>query len=143
MSKYIAFIELEREQPNDMLGVVFPDFPGLVSAGDNYDEAYRNAHDALAGHVAVMKESGGHAPKPSTLEQIEATWDDYADWKGTKYAVAYIDLLPSGATRRYTISMDERLMAVIDSRARNRSAFLASAAEYMLGKEYRQDAGIK
>ena len=131
--KYIAFIELNKELPDDVLGVVFPDFPGCISCGDNYDEAYRNAHEALSGHVQVMIENGEKIPASSSLEEIEKTWKDFADWKKTKYAVSYIDLLPPSETRRYTISMDARLMAAIDSRTRNRSAFLASAAEHMLG----------
>jgi predicted RNase H-like HicB family nuclease len=135
MAQYIAFVEQERERRDDMLGVVFPDFPGLVSAGDNFCDAYRNAHEALSGHAAVMRENGEHIPAPRTLEQIEAEWADFADWKDTKYAVAYIDLLPSSETKRYTISMDSRLMAQIDSRTKNRSAFLASAAEQMLSDD--------
>ena len=80
-----------------------------------------------------MNENGEKIPVPSSLEEIEKTWKDFADWKKTKYAVSYIDLLPPSETRRYTISMDARLMAAIDARTRNRSAFLASAAEHMLG----------
>ncbi|MDR3208440.1 MAG: type II toxin-antitoxin system HicB family antitoxin [Rickettsiales bacterium] len=132
MAQYIAFIELERGQSGDMLGVAFPDFPGLASAGDDYASAYRNAHEALSGHADVMKKHGERIPNPRTLEQIEKEWDDFPDWKDTKYAVAYIDLLPSSETKRYTISMDAKLMARIDSRTKNRSAFLASAAERML-----------
>jgi predicted RNase H-like HicB family nuclease len=132
MAQYIAFIELEQEEPTDMLGVVFPDFPGVVSGGDNYAEAFRNAHEALAFHVEGMREKGEKVPRARSFEEIRADWDDFADWDGTKYAVAYIDLLTDSSTRKYTISMDARLMARIDARTRNRSAFFASAAEYML-----------
>ena len=137
MSKYIAFIELVKELPDDVLGVVFPDFPGCISSGNNYDEAYRNAHEALSGHVQLMNENGEKIPAPRSLEEIEKSWEDFADWQKFKYAVSYIDLLPSKEIRRYTISMDARLMAAIDSRTRNRSAFLASAAEYLLGLDDR------
>jgi predicted RNase H-like HicB family nuclease len=137
MAQYIAFIELEREESTDMLGVVFPDFPGLVSGGDNYGEAYRNAHEALAFHAEGMLENGEQLPRARSLEEIQAEWKDFADWDGTKYAVAYIDLLPDSSTRKYTISMDARLMARIDARTRNRSAFLASAAERMLSDNRR------
>ncbi|MDR2553027.1 MAG: type II toxin-antitoxin system HicB family antitoxin [Treponema sp.] len=133
MAKYIAFIELDREQKTDMLGVVFPDFPGLVSAGNDYDEAFRNAHEALAGHAEVMRENGEKLPVARSLEDIRLGWDGFSDWDGTNYAVAYIDLLPDTAARKYTISMNAGLMARIDARTRNRSAFLASVAERALG----------
>ena len=125
---------MSKELSNDVLGVVFPDFPGCISCGDDYDEAYPNAHEALSGHVQVMIENGEKIPAPRSLEEIEKTWEDFADWKNSKYAISYIDLLPSSETWRYTISMDTRLMAAIDSRTSNRSAFLESAAEYMLSR---------
>ena len=93
--KYIAFIELDKELPEDVLGVVFPDFPGCISCGDDFDEAFRNAHEALSGHVSIMKESGEKIPKPRTLEEIERKWEDFTGWKGTHYVVTYINLLPS------------------------------------------------
>ena len=133
--RYIAFIELEKELKGDVLGVVFPDFPGCISCGDNYEEAFRNAHEALAGHVALMREDNEKIPTARTLEQIEKTWKDYNDWRGTRYAVAYIDLLPDSTTRKYTISMDASLMAAIDAKTKNRSAFLANAARIVLGEK--------
>jgi predicted RNase H-like HicB family nuclease len=133
MAKYIAFIELEREHETDMLGVVFPDFPGLVSGGDTYDEAFRNAHEALAGHAEVMRENGEKLPVGRSLEDIRQNWAGFSDWDGTGYAVAYIDLFPDTAARKYTISMNANLMARIDARTRNRSAFLANAAQRALG----------
>ena len=139
MAKYIAFIELEREMSSDFLGVVFPDFPGLVSAGDTYEEAYRNAHEALSGHVEAMKEHGEKIPKPSSLEKITAKWVDFKDWENTKYAIALIDLLPESKTQRYTISMDAQLMAEIDARTKNRSAFLAAAAKSVLAHNNERD----
>ncbi|GMO58136.1 MAG: hypothetical protein Ta2A_03480 [Treponemataceae bacterium] len=90
--KYIAFIELEKELAEDTLGVVFPDFPGCISCGDNYDEAVRMAHEALSGHIAAMREDGETVPEPRTFEQIATDWDDFADWKDSHYAVEHIVL---------------------------------------------------
>ena len=131
--KYIAFIETKKEFKGDVLGVVFPDFPGCVSCGNNFDEAYKMAHEALSGHVEAMKEHGYNIPEPSTLENIEKNWEDFKNWKRTKYAIAYIGLIPSSETRKYTISMDASLMAQIDSIAKNRSKFIARAVEKVLG----------
>jgi predicted RNase H-like HicB family nuclease len=126
--KYIAFIELDKEDKDSVFGVVFPDFPGCISCGDDYDEAYRNAHEALALHISGLREDGLAIPEPRTLEEIEREWEDFGDWKGSRYAVAYINALPASQTKTFTISMDVRLMADIDSRTKNRSAFLAAAA---------------
>jgi len=128
MNKYIAFISLDTTH----FDVVFPDFDGLVSQGDTYDDAVRMAHEALAGHVEVMREHGENIPEPKTLDQIKKSWWGWDDWKNTDYAVAVISLLPNDGARRYTLSMPASLMARIDSVARNRSAFLVSAAEYAL-----------
>jgi len=137
MAKYIAFIELDKEVPDGVLGVVFPDFPGCISCGDDYDEAFLNAHEALALHTDGMLEDGLEIPAPRTLEQIEREWGDYADWEGTKFAVAYIDVLPPSQTKTYTISMDVGLVAEIDARTKNRSAFLAAAARQYIGRDKR------
>ena len=133
VKKYIAFIEMKKELKGDVLGVVFPDFPGCVSCGDNFDEAYQMAHEALAGHAEAMKEHGYKIPEPRTLEDIEKNWEDFKDWKKTKYAIAYISLIPSSETRKYTISMDASLMAQVDNIAKNRSKFIAKAVEKVLG----------
>jgi predicted RNase H-like HicB family nuclease len=102
--KYIAFIELEKELPNDVLGVVFPDFPGCISCGDTYEEAYKMAHEALSFHVKGMQEDGLDIPEPSSLKNIEKKWEDFKDWEGTKYAISYITLAPSSETKNYKIS---------------------------------------
>jgi len=108
--KYIAFIELDRELPEDVLGVVFPDFPGCISFGDDYDEAFCNAHEALSAHISLMSESGEDIPEPRTFEQIKKEWEDFADWKGTNYAIAYIELFPLSEINKYTISLGANLI---------------------------------
>jgi hypothetical protein len=80
-----------------------------------------------------MKEHGYKIPEPRTLEDIEKNWEDFKDWKKTKYAIAYISLIPSSETRKYTISMDASLMAQVDNIKKNRSKFIAKAVEKVLG----------
>ena len=129
MKQYIAFISTD----GPTFGVVFPDFPGCVSAGKNFEDAVRMAHEALSGHVECMKDAGLKIPEPGNLEQIKKEWPDWNDWKESDYTTALIALIPSHETRKYTISMDSSLMARIDSITKNRSAFLAKAAEEYLG----------
>jgi len=143
VKRYIALIELEKKSEDAVLGVVFPDFPGCISCGDTYEKAFRNAHEALALHLYGLREDSLPIPEPRTLEEIEQEWDDFTDWKGTRYAVAYINVLPASQTKTYTISMDATLMAEIDAMTKNRSAFLAAAARQYIsntGKPLRKRA---
>ena len=132
MKQYIAFISTSK--PN--YSVVFPDFPGCVSAGKNFEEAVRMAHEALAGHVECMKDTRLEIPNPSSLVQIKRKWQDWEKWKKSEYTTALIALIPSHETRKYTISMDSSLMAKIDAVTKNRSAFLARAAEKILESDH-------
>ena len=130
MKQYIAFIS--TNEPT--FGVVFPDFPGCVSAGKDFEDAVRMAHEALSGHVECMRDAHLKIPEPRSLDTIKKTWEDWQDWKNSEYTTALIALIPSHETRKYTISMDSSLMARIDAVTKNRSAFLARAAEEYLGE---------
>jgi predicted RNase H-like HicB family nuclease len=129
MKQYIAFITTD----GPVFSVVFPDFPGCVSAGKDFEDAVRMAHEALSGHVECMKDARLRIPEPSSLDEIKKHWEDWNDWKDSEYTTALIALVPSHETRKYTISMDSSLMARIDGVTKNRSAFLAKAAEEFLG----------
>jgi predicted RNase H-like HicB family nuclease len=65
---YIAFLHKDRKSD---YGVSFPDFPGCVTAGKTFEEAHRNAVEALTLHVDGMREDREAIPKPSTLEHLE------------------------------------------------------------------------
>jgi len=125
MLQYIALIE----QGDDGYGVVFPDLPGIVSAGDTFDKAFRNAHEVLA-HFSNISE----LPKPRTFEQIKETWDDWNEWeRECNFVVSLISLLPIGdKTKRINITINERLLTRVDAVASNRSEFISSALEAAL-----------
>ncbi|GHV05935.1 hypothetical protein FACS189485_13670 [Spirochaetia bacterium] len=77
-------------------GVVFPDFPGLTTVGDNY----HLAHEALAFHVEGLSEDGNKLPEPRTLAEIKVGWEDWSEWEGNDYIVASITLLPPYGTQK-------------------------------------------
>ena len=129
MKQYIAFISTD----GPTFSVVFPDLPGCISAGKNYEDAVRMAHEALSGHIECMIDAKLKIPEPSSLEKIKRKWPEWKDWKKSDYTTVLIALVPSHETRRYTISMDSSLMARIDAITKNRSAFLSRAAEEFLG----------
>lgn len=81
-----------------------------------------------------MKYAKLDIPEPSSLDQIKHNWSDWNDWKNNDYTTSLIALIPRHETRKYTISMDSSLMARIDAVTKNRSAFLARAAEEFLGE---------
>lgn len=120
MAHYIALIHEE----SGSYGILFPDFPGCVSAGDTFDDAIRSGADALAFHVAGLAEDGDVIPSPRTLEAIRAAGDDWIDW--TNAVIAAIPLLPpDDETERVNVTLPKRLLAQIDAVATNRSKFLA------------------
>ena len=140
MKNYIALFE--KAGNGDAYGVVFPDFPGCVSAGATHEEAVRMAHEALAGHVRFLQTSGDKIPKPRTLEQIKTSWEDWGEWEAENdFVVGYVALLPVKSTSlRVNIMMDDSLLAQIDRVTDNRSSFFAEAAKKMLGNRRLQSA---
>ena len=126
MASYIALI---RRDPGSDFGVDFPDFPGCVSAGATLDEARRMAQEALELHVAGMIEDGEKLPRPSTLDAVMRDRENHD-------AIAFLITLPGVADRsvRVNITLPERLLRRIDERTKNRSAFLARAAEKALAE---------
>jgi predicted RNase H-like HicB family nuclease len=132
MKKYIAFFEYDN---NDGYSVVFPDLPGLATAGDDYDDAYRMAHEALAFHLEGLAEENFFIPEPRTLEKIKKEWSDWDEWeKNYKFMVVPISVFSiSKEFVHIDVMFPEKLLYHIDAVSNNRSAFLINAAEHMLG----------
>jgi predicted RNase H-like HicB family nuclease len=68
MRNYIALIRKDADSDH---GVSFPDFPGVVTAGTDLDDARSMAEEALALHVDGMVEDGEAIPEPSALEAVD------------------------------------------------------------------------
>lgn len=131
-NNYIALFE--HDAVTGKYGVVIPDFPGFTTVGNSFEEALQNATEGLASHIEVMKELDENIPAPSTFEQIKNNWDGWNDWARDvkNYITVIIPAIPGYGTQKILVTMDSRLVARIDRIAKNRSAFLSSAAEYML-----------
>lgn len=125
MASYIAFLRKDR---NSDYGVEFPDLPGCISAGGTLEEARQMAEEALAAHVAFLREDGDEVPAPSPLDAIAKRTE-------AKGAVPFMVELkePSDKVLRINITVPERVLNLIDEAAAstggNRSAFMVSAAE--------------
>jgi predicted RNase H-like HicB family nuclease len=118
---------IDKESDSDF-GVSFPDFPGCVSAGRTLDEAVLGAHEALAGHVALMVADGDALPEPSPLEALTAKRDT------STVAITLVPVALPGKMQRVNITIDEGLLEEIDTIADNRSRFLAEAARAELAR---------
>lgn len=128
MRQHIGLIYKE----NDVgYGVIFPDFPGCISAGETFEDVLRMGAEALALHVHEMLLDNEPVPEPRSLEQIKAAGEDWIDWDGAVAALVPL-LPPPGRAVRINVTMDERLLAQIDAVTDNRSAFLADAARRLL-----------
>ncbi len=65
MPHYVAVVE--DAGPEKAVGVWFPDLPGCFSAGDDIDEALRNAQEALALYAESQAHEGRKLPAPRSV----------------------------------------------------------------------------
>jgi len=128
IKEYIALFEYVDGEAG--YSVMFPDFPGCITSGDDFDDAYKMAMEALALHTSDEKT----IPKPRTLEEIKKDWPDWDEWvKNYKFEIVRIPLFLDNVTSaRINITLPLNLLSHIDRVTKNRSAFLAMAAEKML-----------
>ena len=68
MAHHIAIVE--DAGPDRAVGVWFPDLPGCTSAGDDIDQALRNAPEALQLYSESLE--GKPLPRPRTLTELKA-----------------------------------------------------------------------
>jgi predicted RNase H-like HicB family nuclease len=67
MRIYFAIVHKDEDSA---VGVVFPDLPGCFSAGDTYDKAIANAHQALRLYAEAELSAGRQLPKPRSFEAL-------------------------------------------------------------------------
>ena len=134
MITYIALFEYEPGKQG--FSVVFPDFPGLVTAGDTYEETLQMAHEALAGHIEVLRDYGEQIPNPRAIEAIQETWDEWNEWKDSCsfLVVPVMVFLQSKKSKVINIELDESLLERIDTVTSNRSEFINRALEHSFQK---------
>ena len=72
MTHYVAVMLAEKEGG---YSVLFPDLPGCATVGDTLDEGVAMATDALAGHIASLREFGDPIPAPRSLDRDKSATD--------------------------------------------------------------------
>jgi predicted RNase H-like HicB family nuclease len=70
MPHYVAIVE--DAGPDKAIGIWFPDLPGCFSAGDDVDEALRNAEEALSLYAAAEAREGRNLPPPRALSELKS-----------------------------------------------------------------------
>lgn len=115
-------------------GVIFPDLPGCVSAGDSLEDAYANAMEALELHLEGMHDQGETLPPPSRLDTLAVDPEVHVA------ATMLVAATAPGRRQRINITLDANLIAQIDAVASNRSAFLSEAARAELRRRRGQAA---
>ncbi len=76
--KYPVYIH--SEEGIGGYGVVVPDLLGCVSHGDDVEDAYRMACEAVQLHVEGISNDGDELPAPREIEEIVEK-DDLADYR--------------------------------------------------------------
>ena len=75
MDRYIYPAVFERDE--DGYAVTFIDLPGCITCGDNLEDAYFMAKDALELHLFGMEEDNDEIPIPSKPEEIPIKSDSF------------------------------------------------------------------
>ena len=76
-----------HKDKNSSYGVTVPDIPGCFSAGENYDDALKNAIEAINLMLESMVEDGDEIPTPKSLLDHR----DNPDYEGGEWFIVYID----------------------------------------------------
>ncbi|CCV05946.1 conserved hypothetical protein [Mesorhizobium metallidurans STM 2683] len=131
MKQYIGLIHKDAESD---FGVSFPDFPGVVTAGGDLDDARVMAEEALAFHIEGLVEDGEAIPEPSSLAEVMASATN-------RDGVAILVGVKTEAKKvvRVNITLPDDVLQRIDAFAEahgyTRSGFLAKAAEKVMQQE--------
>ena len=128
------YIGLIHKEAKTDYGVSFPDFPGVVTAGKDLDDARAMAEEALALHIDGLLEDREAIPEASSLEEIMSDPDN-------KDGVAILVAVKTGSVKcvRVNVTLPEDVLTQIDKFAKerglSRSGFLAQAAKKILEEE--------
>lgn len=119
MSRYPAFLDGEA----GAYGVTFPDLPGIVAMGETMDDALLHAEEALRDYVTETETDGVRVVEASPIEQVSPP-------AGTTLVTIPLIRL-SGRTVRANLTLDEGVVAFMDSEARRRQMTRKAFVEWM------------
>lgn len=128
--KEVSYFAEFREQPEGGFTVTFPDVPGAISEGEDFEEAWRNARDALELILEAHVEDGQSLPRPSFAAKFLSV---------QKRRGIHMQLVTAAAPTnavRINVTIDEGLLERVNRRVeetgQSRSAFIADAVRKSL-----------
>jgi predicted RNase H-like HicB family nuclease len=128
VNPYPAILEKSKKG----YSVLFPDLPGAISAGKDYESAVKNAKECLSLHLYGMLQDKDPIPAPSHVSDLIKELD-----KGDLIALVEADIFAVKAQQedkavRVNITLPRSLLDAIDAKARqlhlNRSSLIQKAA---------------
>jgi len=85
MTHYVAIVEDAGAEK--AIGIWFPDLPGCFSAGDDIDDALRNAQEALALYAEAEAREGRTLPTPRSISELKSDPAAIPDLQGHMVAL--------------------------------------------------------
>jgi len=132
-------IAIEWGDDTHATGIVFPDIPGGITAGDTVEQAYKLAVEVAHIQLEERVNAGQPIPMPGSIEQHRNN-PEFAGWG---WGLVEIDISPYlGKTEKVSVTLPGTLVRRIDDYVnlhgvKSRSAFLAAAALHELDKRVR------
>lgn len=123
-------IAIEWGDEKTATGIVFPDIPGAITAGDTIEQAYEMAVEVAHIQLEELAAAGQPIPMPGSIAEHRKNLD-FAGWG---WGLVEIDVTPYlGKTEKVNVTLPGRVVKQIDDYVtlhgiKSRSAFLTRAA---------------
>jgi predicted RNase H-like HicB family nuclease len=123
-------VAIEWGDDTTATGIVFPDIPGAITAGDTIEEAYDLAVEVAHIQLEELVAAGKAIPAPSRIDELKHL-PEFAGWG---WGIVDIDLTPyRGKTEKVNVTLPTIVISRIDDYValhglKSRSAFLADLA---------------
>ena len=128
----MGYIGLIHKDTGSHFGVSFPDFPDVVTAGTNLDDARAMAEEALTFHIEGLVEDGEAIPEPSALEEIMSDPDNRS---GVAILVSVKNGQPKAVRVNVTLPADIlEIDKYAEAHGYTRSGLLTQAAKKLMAE---------
>lgn len=123
-------IAIEWGDEKTATGIVFPDIPGAITAGDTIEQAYEMAVEVAHIQLEELANAGEPIPVPLSIAEHRQN----PDYEGWGWGLVDIDVTPYlGKTEKVNVTLPGHVIRRIDDYVtvhgiKSRSAFLTSAA---------------
>lgn len=121
------------EKTSDGYSLHFPDLPGAISAGDDYEHTIANAKECLSLHLYGMLEDHDSIPEPSHMSEVIKQTDEAHLMALIEPDIFAVKAAQEDKSIRINITLPRSLLEAMDIRAKalgiNRSVFIQKAAQ--------------